>query len=161
MHPLLHQLRATHAGDPWYGSARTRFLNDLSAEAAASHPIEHGHSIWELVLHMTSWTREVIRRLDGHAPGEPQDGDWPAVGRVTAARWQAALAALGEAHGELIRRLEHLPEDAWNTPVGDQRDPALGTGVTIAGMIVGLAQHDAYHIGQLAVIRQALEKREG
>ncbi|HRP07594.1 MAG TPA: DinB family protein [Gemmatimonadales bacterium] len=155
---LIKQLKATQAGDPWYGRSRTGFLDDLSAKDAAAHPVEDGHSIWEVVLHMTAWTREVIHRLQGNHPGEPEDGDWPAVGRVTAERWRDAREALADAHGELIRLLERLPEERWNSPVGKQREPALGTGVTVGGMIIGLAQHDAYHIGQLAVLRQALGK---
>jgi hypothetical protein len=36
------------------------------------------------------------------------------------------------------------------------RDPALGTGATYRGMVNGLVQHNAYHSGQLALLRKAL-----
>lgn len=153
---LLAQIAATSDGDPWYGASRTALLDGLTAKDAHAHPIPGSHSIWELVLHMTSWTREVERRLAGHAPAEPEDGDWPAVGRPTAARWREAVDALAEANAALLEAVASLPSAEWDTPVGGPRDPALGTGTTIGGMLIGLAQHDAYHNGQLAVLRQAL-----
>jgi uncharacterized damage-inducible protein DinB len=153
---LLRQIAATDEGDPWYGSSRAVLLDGITAKDAAAHPIPGNHSIWELVLHMTAWTREVERRLAGHAPAEPEDGDWPAVGRPTAARWREACEALTEANAALLEAVNRLPAAQWDTPVGGLRDPALGTGTTIGGMLVGLAQHDAYHIGQVAILRRAL-----
>jgi uncharacterized damage-inducible protein DinB len=155
---LLQQIAATNQGDPWYGSSRAVLLDGLTAKDAAAHPIPGGHSIWELVLHMTSWTREVERRLQGAEPAEPEDGDWPAVGRPTAARWRAACDALVEANAALLKAVAALPATRWEAPVGGLRDPALGTGTTIGGMLVGLAQHDAYHVGQLALLRHALRE---
>ena len=153
---LLRQIQETHAGDPWYGSSRLRLLEGLTPAQASAHPIPGGHSIWELVLHMTSWTLEVTRRLGGAAPGNPAEGDWPAVGPVSPQTWQAALVGLGQAHEQLLAAARALPEARWSDPVGESRDPALGTGVDVAGTLVGLAQHDAYHIGQIAVVKQAL-----
>lgn len=155
---LLAQIAATSGGDPWYGSSRTALLDGLTAKEAAARPIPGSHSIWEVVLHMTAWTREVERRLGGHAPAEPEDGDWPAVGRPTAARWRVACDALAEANAALLDAVARLPAAQWDAPVGGLRDPALGTGTTIGGMLIGLAQHDAYHIGQLALLRHALRE---
>ena len=72
--------------------------------------------MWELVLHMTSWTNLA-----------------------------SEIAELSDA--VLVRR------------AGDQRDPAVGSGVSVGGLLVGIAQHDAYHNGQLAVLRRALGVR--
>jgi uncharacterized damage-inducible protein DinB len=153
---LLDQIRRTHAGDPWYGSPRTRFLAGLTAGDAAVRPMGSAFSIWELVLHMTGWTNEVRSRLRGNAPGEPKGGDWPVVGEPSEERWKASQAALAAAHAGLVADIERLTSEELVRPVGEPRDPALGTGVTIASMLVGIAQHDAYHIGQLAVLRRAL-----
>lgn len=153
---LLKQIAATSEGDPWYGSSRTVLLEGITAKQAASRPIPGSHSIWELVLHMTSWTREVERRLAGHAPAEPEDGDWPAVGRPTAARWREACDALAESNAALLGAVAKLPAAQLDATVGGLRDPALGTGTTIGGMLIGLAQHDAYHNGQLAILRNAV-----
>ncbi len=158
MTSVIKQVDETHAGDPWYGTSRTALLAGLSALDAAAHPIANGHSIWELVLHMTAWTREATRRLNGTKPGVPAEGDWPAVAAVTDEAWQQAQDALARAHAELVAAARALPAPQWQQPERELRDAALGTGVDRTGLIVGLAQHDAYHIGQLAVVRQALGK---
>ena len=152
---LVEQVEAAQAGDPWYGTSRAALLAGLLPQDAAAHPIPGAHSIWELVLHMTAWTREVTRRLAGGVPALPEDGDWPAVGEVSKAAWDEAQAALANAHASLVESVRKLTPEGWQRPVGDLRDQELGTGVDVAGMIVGLAQHDAYHIGQIALTRRA------
>lgn len=153
---LVKQLESTQAGDPWYGSSRADLLAGLTQADAEAHPIPGAHSIWELVLHMAAWTREVTRRLAGGVPALPAEGDWPAVREISDAAWERAQADLADAHAEVVRVIRALSPEGWSRAVGDLREPALGTGVDVAGMIIGLAQHDAYHIGQIAVTRRAV-----
>jgi uncharacterized damage-inducible protein DinB len=154
---LLDQIRHTHAGDPWYGAPRTRFLDGLTAERAAHRPLGSPHSIWELVLHMIAWTNEVRRRLAGAAPAMPAEGDWPAVGVPSEEAWARTKDALAAAHAALVSDAERLTPQDLTRHVGEQRDAPLGAGVNHARMLVGLAQHDAYHIGQLALVRRLLD----
>jgi len=154
---LLDQIRHTHAGDPWYGAPRVRFLDGLTAERAARRPPGSPHSIWELVLHMISWTNEVRRRLGGAGPAMPLEGDWPAFPEPSEEAWSRAKDALAAAHAALVSDAERLTPDDLARHVGDQRDAPLGAGVNQARMLVGLAQHDAYHTGQLALVRRLLD----
>ena len=153
---LIQQIEATQAGEPWYGTSRARLLEGLTADQAAAHPIPGGRSIWELVLHMIAWTREVTRRIQGQPPAEPVEGDWPPVPAATAQSWDAVQTELAAAHSALVAAVTAMPEARWRQSVGESREPALGTGVDVAGMLVGLAQHDAYHTGQLVIVRRAL-----
>jgi hypothetical protein len=107
-------------------------------------------------LHMTGWTREVARRLEGGEPSQPAEGDWPSIGRVSEPGWTQAREALGEAHAALAAAVARFPEARWSEPVGGAHDAALGTGVSHAAMLTGLLQHDAYHGGQIGLLRKAL-----
>ena len=40
--------------------------------------------------------------------------------------------------------------------VGGIRDQAMGSGQTYRQMLHGLLQHDAYHLGQISLIKKAL-----
>ncbi len=71
------------------------------------------------------------------------------------AEWSRAKEALSEAHRDLLAAIESQPAARWDEPIGTTRDPALGSGLSVLGMLVGLAQHDAYHIGQIAMLRRA------
>ena len=150
---LVRQIRDTQAGHPWFGGNRAELLAGLTAEQAASHPVESAHSVWELVLHMTAWTREVARRLGGKAPGEPAEGDWPKVGAVTGASWESAKDGLADAHAELMRTIASLPDARWTESIGQA---GSGSDIDVAGTLVGLAQHDAYHSGQVGMLRKAV-----
>jgi uncharacterized damage-inducible protein DinB len=148
---LLRQFRATHDGEPWYGTSRSTLLRGVSAVRALEHPVNGGHSIWELVLHMTAWTEEVHRRLDGAPPQAPARGDWPAVSVTTERAWRSAREALALAHHALAESIEALPVRRFSLRIATSD----GEGVTVAEMLIGLAQHDAYHTGQIVILRQA------
>lgn len=145
-----------HGGDPWHGFSTRRILDGITAEHAATPPAGGAHSIWEVVLHMTAWVHEMTARLGGRAPQEPDEGDWPGVGAPTPERWKAAQAGLDEALGGLQTAAERVPDERWKVPMGVTRDPALGTGKTPLETLEGLALHNAYHSGQIALLKRQL-----
>jgi len=153
---LIDQFQRAHDGDTWHGSPLKKNLEGITAEQAARRPANGAHSIWELVLHATAWRNEVARRSKGQPAGEPPEGDWPPVGEPSAARWQAALDALDASHRELATVVRGMREDQLLTPTNDTRDGPLGTGVTYYELLHGIVQHDAYHSGQIAIVRKIL-----
>lgn len=152
---ILDQLEREHAGDPWHGSPLRAILHDVDAGAAARRPIAAAHSIWELVRHITAWKKEVAQRARGGAAGEPAAGDWPEVGAPTEARWRAAIDALEAAHLDLVAAIKALPEAQLFTPTNDTRNRQMGTGVSYYVLLHGIIQHDAYHAGQIAILKNA------
>jgi hypothetical protein len=157
---LLDDLQRAYDGDPWHGSSLSMLLRGINATDAAALPIPGAHSIWAIVLHLTAWTDEVRLRLGGKTPSDPPQGDWPAVpSSPTPSAWRHDRAALATAHRALEDAVSTCPPRRFATPVGNSRDPALGTGLTYAGMVRGLVQHHAYHGGQIALLRRALRTR--
>ncbi len=138
-------------GAPWHGPALGALLADVTDAEAAARPIAGAHSIAEIALHVTAWIEEVTARLAGRAPALPLSGDWP-----EARPWPVARAGLAEAHERLQRSLAALPGARLAERVGDLRDPRIGTGVTVETMLIGLAEHHAYHGGQVTLLKRAL-----
>lgn len=156
---LSDELRKGYGDDPWHGPATTSLLQDVTAEEAASRPIPDAHGIWEIVLHMTGWLNEVRRRLSGGEPAMPEAGDWPEPSEITEASWQADRSRLEKAVRDLLDTLAGLDEedlDRLKGSIEEVRNPALGSGVTHRAMINGVVQHNAYHSGQIALLRKAL-----
>lgn len=154
---LLDQLERAHAGDPWHGSSRAALLADVTVDEARRSPAPGSHSIWQLVLHMTAWTREVTRRVQGEQAAAPDTGDWPPLPSTPDERaWRSTLAALDDAHATLRSAVRAIDASRLSAYVGDARHAALGTGVTYAQTINGLVQHDAYHCGQVAFAKKLL-----
>jgi uncharacterized damage-inducible protein DinB len=153
---IAESLRRSLSGDPWHGPSIATLLADVTPEDAAARPVAGAHSIVELVLHLAAWTREVGSRLDGNPPALPAMGDWPPCTGDAGTVWAAAQRSLDEAHADLLRLVQRLPAGRLSDRVGELREPALGTGVTVAAMLVGLAEHNAYHGGQIAILERAL-----
>lgn len=141
------ELRHALHGDAWHGPALLDLLADITVEQAVQRPIPAAHNIWELVMHLTSWTNIALRRLDGGQP-EPHEGeDWPEPGEVSAERWTTIVEALEESHERLCEVVAGLSDEvlATNAPQSDR---------SFAFMLHGVAQHDAYHGGQIALLRK-------
>jgi len=119
---IIDQLVHAHTGDPWHGSPVVAVLKGVTAEQAAQRPPNGAHSIWELVLHMTGWRNEVAARITGKTAGEPEGGDYPAIGKPTTERWTAALEALDAAHRRLVDMTRGLSEEQLWRPTKDSRD---------------------------------------
>jgi uncharacterized damage-inducible protein DinB len=153
---LAELLRKGHSSDPWHGPATADLLAGVSPSMAAALPVANGHSIWEIVLHMTGWQREVARRLGGAAPGLPDEGDWPVPPESSGEAWDRAKAELRESLEQLADAVSALSEQDLESRIGTSSRP-LGTGVTKAETVMGMLQHNAYHSGQIAILIKALQ----
>jgi uncharacterized damage-inducible protein DinB len=151
---LIDQLHRAFNGDSWHGPSVVQLLRDVTFPQAMATPPGGVHSIAAIVAHMTSWVAEVTRRVTGHPPAEPIEGDWPIPRATDEAGWAAMHLELAEAMARLTEAVAGFPEARWNDKVGDARDAALGTGVTYEQTVLGLVQHLAYHGGQVAILRK-------
>jgi uncharacterized damage-inducible protein DinB len=151
---IADQLVRAHNGNPWHGSSVKDILRGVSAVQAARKPAPDVHSIWEIVLHMIGWRNEVARRAVGAPASEPESGDWPPVGMPTPERWRAALAALDASHERLTAIVRGMADEQLLAPSNDPRDRALGAGVSYYELLHGIVQHDAYHAGQIAMLKK-------
>jgi uncharacterized damage-inducible protein DinB len=153
---LAELLRKGHSSDPWHGPATADLLAGVSASMAAARPVPEGHSIWEIVLHMTGWQREVARRLGGAEPGLPDEGDWPVPPRESRDAWSQAQDALRQSLEQLADAVSALSDQDLAERIGTSDRP-LGTGVTRTETVIGMLQHNAYHSGQIAILIKALQ----
>lgn len=157
---LIADLERGHAGAPWHGPSRASVLGDVSAEEALWTPPGGVHSIWEIVLHMTAWTGEVARRLLGGVADYPAAGDWPVAPTLaTEAEWAHALVALDDAHRDLVTVLRGMKAVSLAKMIDSISDGQLGVRVSYAAMVRGIAQHDAYHTGQIAILKKLFRSR--
>ncbi|MCX6169683.1 MAG: DinB family protein [Ignavibacteriales bacterium] len=141
-------------GDPWYGSSATDILREISIEQAFRKPIPSAHSIIELTLHITAWTEEILSRFNGNKPSEPQIGDWPTPENYTEKYWVTVKQNLFDATNKLISVLKKFPEEQLDTIIGGERNVSLGTGFSLEGLILGLVEHNSYHLGQISLLKK-------
>jgi uncharacterized damage-inducible protein DinB len=131
-------------------------LRDVPAPHAEARPVADAHSIGEITAHLTAWTAEVARRLEGFPPGEPVIGDWPPSRAAAAGGWATMELNLTAAVAHLLAVIAGFPTSRWDERMKDPRDPDETHTVTYEQMVHGLAQHLAYHGGQIALLKKAL-----
>jgi uncharacterized damage-inducible protein DinB len=153
------QLRRSLRGPAWHGAALLEILDDVAPGEAYARPLTDVHTIAEIAAHSLGWIEEVTARLRGGRVGLPARGDWPAQEEQDSAAWTELRILLGNAGGELDLVLATFPVDRlFETVGGEVYDPPTGSGVTYDLMLHGLAQHNAYHGGQISLLKLALRR---
>lgn len=150
---LVELLGLVHDGDAWHGPSVMEALSAVSVTAARARPIADGHSIWEIALHIDAWRREVTARVQGKPPSLPEPADWPTM-PTDDWEWGRVGATLDSSHGALVAAVRLLSPEQLESRVGNNRDPGLGVGVTLGVMLHGIVHHDAYHAGQIAMLKR-------
>lgn len=137
--------RGWHGGPTPLGA-----LRGVSAEEAAWRPARGRHTIWELALHAAYWTYAVRRRLEAiPGPGFPRrPANWPAMPDVPDERsWRLDVRLLRAERARLLAVIPRLPTTRLD------RRPA-GSRWTVGQLVLGIAQHDAYHAGQIQLMKR-------
>jgi len=151
---LQAELKHVLCGQPWYGNSVYVTLTGIPFETAVTRPPSGAHTIAEIVLHMISWTEEVIDRINEKPAGLPLGGDWPVTAALDELNWNLYLDDLKLVNNNLLRAIQDFPEENWEQPIIDDRgtEPV----VTYAEMVRGLIQHHIYHQGQIGLLVKML-----
>ena len=145
---IADQLRRAFYGSAWHGPAVLELLDDVDASTAAAEPFPNIHSIWELVLHIAVWDNAGLRRLRGEKWQPTGLANFPSMPAPTAAAWRKAVAATKRTHDGLVRTVAALPDSRLCDRVPGKR-------YDFYHLLHGIAQHELYHAGQIAVLKKA------
>lgn len=151
---LQYKLENSFSGQPWYGTAIYQIIDNVSFEAAYEKPSGAAHNIAEILLHMISWTEEVLDRLNEKPAGVPLSGDWPETGVPDEQKWQMYKDDLKLVNVNLVKAIQDLPSEKWDQPIIDDRNTEPVT--TYAELIDGFVQHQIYHAGQIAILNKII-----
>jgi uncharacterized damage-inducible protein DinB len=146
---IADQLRRAFEGDAWHGPALLQLLQDVDAATAAAKPLHDVHSIWELVLHVAAWDAAACRRLAGEKFQPTGAANFPLVPKPTRAAWRKAVSQAKHTHDVLVKTVGALPESRL-------RERVPGKKYDFCHMLHGVAQHELYHAGQIAVLKKLL-----
>lgn len=147
---IADQLRRAFYGDAWHGDSLFEILEGVTATQASARPVRNAHSIWELVLHISAWDAAVRRRMTGVAVELSGDDNFPPVTDTSEAAWGRTLELVRRVHDALIGAVSNFPE----ARLGEQVPGKQGAHYTFYYMLHGLAQHELYHAGQIALLKK-------
>lgn len=154
---LLRQVDQAFDRRAWHGTNLAGSLRGLGVEEASYRPNPHRHNAWELAVHCAYWKYAVWRRLTGE-----KKGSFPLSGSNFFPRpdERGATAAALAADLNLLRSMHRLMRTAVSS-LQDSRLARLSPKKkwTLADEILGIANHDTYHAGQIQILRRLFQKR--
>ena len=144
---IADQLRRAFDGSAWHGPSLMELLDDVDAATAAAKPLAKVHSIWELVLHVAAWDAAGCRRLSGEKIQLTGTANFPVVPRPAEAAWRIAVAYVKRTHDVVVKTVAALPDSRL-------RERVPGKRYDFCFMLHGIAQHELYHAGQIAILKK-------
>ena len=138
---LLRILDESYARKGWHGPTLRGALRGLTANQAFWRPARGRHNVWDFVLHCAYWKYTVWRRLTGARRGAfPREGsNWFETPLPTEKAWRDDLRLLADTHRSLIEAVNEAPATLVRAK---------------ARLIYGVAAHDAYHAGQIQILKR-------
>jgi DinB superfamily len=137
------------------GHAHAKFedvVADIPAKLRGQKPNEYPHSCWMLLEHMRLAQRDILEfsRNAKHVSPEWPEGYWPKTAApATPAAWSSSIKQFNadlEAMGDLVNdpKTDLFAKIPW------------GEGQTVLREALLVADHNAYHLGQIVDIRRLL-----
>ena len=120
MEIIADQISRAFQGESWHGPSVREVLAGVSAEDAAVHPIAGAHSIWEIVLHLTSGYILVLRRVRGERAQLSPEEEWPPVAEFSSEAWRQNQHTLEQLNQQLQSAVRAFPAERLSQELGSQ-----------------------------------------
>lgn len=140
-------------GDPWIDISILPVLEELDADTASARPVKNCNSIWEIVNHLVSWRKNVVKRLKGEAIRTPSHNYFKKINTPSEKAWRQTLQQLDASQKEWLQLLKKIK-------VSDFGKQYAGNNMTYYEHIQGILQHDAYHLGQIVLLLKMIRANE-
>ena len=142
------------------GNAHITFkqaVADFPLEYMNTKPPHVSYTPWHLLEHLRRAQRDILEFIINpeHVSPPWPEGYWPAPNeQADKAAWEKTIASF-RADLHALDMLVMDPETDLATPI------PYGTGQTVLREILVVADHNAYHIGEFAVLRQVMQTWDG
>ena len=147
VHRLIELLTEVFEEESWQAPL-TDSLEGLTASQAAWKSERTTNSIWMIVNHLSLWKEYQVARLAGEPPrpsGWAEKLDWREIRGTDESAWRAAVERLRSAQKRVVTGLETRTDEDLARPLPGGTSPLY--------KIYSMAAHDAYHCGQIRLLR--------
>ncbi len=135
--------------NPWIDVNIVDTLSNLTADQAAKKVLNNCNSIWEITNHIIDWRLNVLQRIQGKVIKSTANNYFYEIKEPTPQAWQDTINNLAYSQAQWIELLAQIKSEDYEKkyPVND---------MTYYEHIQGIIQHDAYHLGQIVLLKKLL-----
>jgi uncharacterized damage-inducible protein DinB len=137
-------------GSPWLDVNIMDTLKNISATQAAKK-IDHLNSIWQIVNHIICWRETNLKRVNNEIIPAPENNFIEVVMDASEEAWQATLIKLERSQHNILSFLSSSNDSMLEKVY-------VANGLSYYEHLQGILQHDAYHLGQIVLLKKLIEK---
>ncbi|MGB5435882.1 MAG: DinB family protein [Maribacter sp.] len=144
---IINELETCFDGKPWYGDSVMKKLDAVDWRIV-NDQIYGDKSIAVLVQHIINWRIFVIKKLQGDTEYDiiiDELNDWTRVAIKGEREWEQLKQQIRQTQKEILELLAHCSDELL-----DKKVPAKN--YTFGAILPSIAQHDIYHLGQIALL---------
>jgi uncharacterized damage-inducible protein DinB len=134
-------------GNAWIDVTTAGTIKNINSEQAFSRPAENLNSIWEIVNHLVNWRETVLKRMNGEIIEEPKNNFFEPVKDNSEDAWRNILIRFDESQKMWLKFLSGFVNESLEKYYSQSK-------YTFYELIFGILQHDAYHLGQIVLIKK-------
>lgn len=146
---LLAQFTACYDKNTWFVAVKNTIVG-VTANEAVWKPEGSDNSIWETVSHLNYYNFAYVERfkgLDYQYPADDNDATFVA-GEPTEEAWKAETARLDAILTEFRDLIKNADARKFDEPVSQSNQASWAT------LISNINAHNAYHAGQILLLRK-------
>jgi uncharacterized damage-inducible protein DinB len=137
-------------GETWYGDSVVPMLRKIHPAVVYINP-KNSHAAIEILYHMIAWVHFAVdsvngKDVQGNVGEIPQN--WRGI-NPKIHTWDAAIKEFEEAHTELIGLLQTKDDSFLSIQLPNRE-------YNYRFLLNGLIQHNIYHLGQIAFLKNLL-----
>jgi uncharacterized damage-inducible protein DinB len=148
---LAADLETLQTGYCWIGYNAVEILDGITFEMAVAKLYANGNTIWQTINHISYWRELLSQRLVEQQGIEGEKTGFDEPEEVTADAWEQTKKRFHCAYEQLKNAILHLDESLLYSPAGDKGSYYFN--------ITGCMQHDAFHLGQIILIKNSILNR--
>lgn len=143
---ILKEFAQLQHGNHWTDNSFKQVLHGVDYRLAGKIAPGTSNSIWMLVSHIIYWRTTVVNRLTGSS-NPPPFTDFRLPDELNEQNWLLQQQDFESAYHLLRNAIVHFNEDNLDKP-------SIKKEQTNFEMILGCLQHDAYHLGQMMLLKK-------
>jgi uncharacterized damage-inducible protein DinB len=133
----------------WFVAVKNA-LEDVNVEQACWKPTDDVNCIWETLAHLTYYNYAYVQRFNGvgYEYDVSSNDETFSVGEYVETEWQAEIARFNAVMTEFRDLISTADEPKFAQPVSAENQTKWAT------LILNIASHNAYHAGQIVLLRK-------
>ena len=145
---IADQLRRAFDGSAWHGPALLELLQDVDAATAAASRWRRFTASGNLCCILRCGTTPGCGGWMGKNRSRRGRTNFPLLAKPTEAAWRKTIAETKRTHETLVKTVAALPDSRLGDRVPGKR-------YDFYHLLHGIAQHELYHAGQIAILKKA------